>query len=87
MASDTTPLDYRVPLEDKMINIPVNKALDLAKQEAIECAVAYGVQYVVVIGYDDYDRLAWSPIPHNEVCANDEVMFRAFPDGSYEHAS
>ena len=70
-----------------MITVPVNNALERAKREAVECAVAHGEAYVVVIGYDDYDRLCWSPIPARELCFNDDVMFRAFPDGSHESAS
>jgi len=59
-----------------MINVPVNNALQFAINEAKECAESTGEPYAVVIGYDDYDRLAWSPVPVSELCANDHVEFR-----------
>jgi hypothetical protein len=59
-----------------MINVQVNDPLQTAIADAKECKETCGMEYAVVIGYDDYDRLCWSPVPINELCANDEVMFR-----------
>lgn len=58
-----------------MITIPVNNALERAKLEAIECAEVHGGQWAVVIGYDDYDRLCWTPVPLAEVGHYEEAVF------------
>lgn len=62
-----------------MISIAVNRPLERAKADAVECARSEGRPYAVVIGYDDYDRLAWQPVPLEEVGQHEEVMFIANP--------
>ncbi len=58
-----------------MINFQTNNAMQIAIAEAKECALVDGRPYAVVIGYDDYDRLCWSPVPVAELCANDDPIF------------
>jgi hypothetical protein len=65
-----------------VIVVTVNNALEHAKRDAVECAKSHQIPYCVVIGYDDRDRLAWIPVPTNEVGKHEDVVFIAFPDGS-----
>lgn len=70
-----------------MINIQVNNALERAKSDCAATAISLGEEFCVTVGYDDYDRLAWVVVSASEIRVNDEVVFRARPDGSTESAT